>query len=128
MPNVRRRFAIVTPTPGSVSTPASRRSGRAQPRGRGHASPSGAWTRPAKPVCARAVTATGTEYRTPSGHGRLFRIVEPEQADGTRPGVRADDGAETRRHVELPMRTCLPDHRPERLEPLRRGGVREREP
>ncbi len=67
IPRARRRLARVGPTPGSVSTPASRAAGFAKPRGRGHWSPCGTRTTPAKPACCRVIVATSPEYRTGTG-------------------------------------------------------------
>ena len=50
--------------------------------------------------------------------GHRLRIGEPEEADGARPRVRADDRAEDRRDLELRLRPLRPDHLPQRLRAL----------
>src|SRR5581483_7924842 len=122
MPSARRRFANVVPTPGSVvagSEPT--RSGDVQPRGRGQRS----WTMPAKPVCARVIVATGTEDRTRSGRTLGRVVLEPEEADGAGACVRADDGSELGRDLDLRVRPLVLDERSQSVEPLRRGRVRD---
>src|SRR6476660_7090518 len=123
MPNVLSRFARVGPTPGRVVTSSSsRRCGGAQPRGRGQSS----WTRPVKPVCMRVIVATWTEHRTRSGRQSLLLLVqEPAEPDRTRAGVRADDGTERRRDLDLRVRPLVLDELAQRLQTLGRRGLRD---
>src|SRR4051812_8626006 len=120
MPNARSRFASVEPTPASDETSrASSSCGGVQPRGRGHS----CWTTPVKPVCIRVIVATRTEDRTRSGRHALRGVLEPEEADGAGTRVRADDGAEGGRDLDLRLRTDVRDELAERLDPLRRERV-----
>src|SRR5205823_7914429 len=108
IPSARSRLASEAPTPGSVVTgSASMRSGAVQPRGRGHSF----WTTPAKPVCIRVIVITGTEDRTRTGRTLRDRdldlgvgVLEPEEADGARPRMSADDRPERGRDIDLRLR------------------------
>ena len=82
-----------------------------------------------------AVRGLAAAPRRPSSDERAARarrarraslgIVEPEEADGARAGVRADDRAERRRDVDLRLRPKVGDERAQRLLALRRIRVRD---
>src|SRR6187401_3562174 len=57
----------------------------------------------------------------------LVRVLEPEEADGARPGVRADDGSQGRRELDLRLRPHAPGELGERADPLLRVGVGDRD-
>src|SRR5581483_6808754 len=72
----------------------------------------------------RAARPEPRERRGPLALRRLV-VVEPEEADGARPRVRADHGAERRAQLDLRLRTDVAHHLLELGEPLGSVGVRE---
>src|SRR5262245_42679915 len=125
--------ASVGPTPWSVSTGASIRTGRGALGGAGQRS--GA-SRPAKPTGRRTAVLVPATARTTIGPGPAWTatrresgvVLEPEEADGARARVRADDGAEGRRELDLGLRAHAPNELAEDADPLRRVCVRDRDP
>src|SRR5436305_13953986 len=92
--------------PGSASTSRSSASGRGRPRVAGQDS---IWSRLANPV-EWGVAVTGAARASailgPGPDGAVAGVVEPEQADGPRTGVRADDRAERRPHLDRRVRAA----------------------
>ncbi len=130
---------------GSVSTPAARASGRGALRVRGQRDGESA---PAKPTGSRVVVRHAghrTEYRTGTGAGPGLRrrtsrttpgrgsvecdrvVLEPEEADRARAGMRPDDSAEALNQLDLGLRPQLVREGREVLDPLRRVGVGDRD-
>src|SRR5438270_4903133 len=124
MPRLASFLFSVTPTPGSVSSEASRRCGRGLPRVAGQA---GGWSSPANAVCRRvsvivlSARALQTLEAGPDGVG------EPEEADRSRTRVRADHRTERRLHLERRLRAQVAHHLLQLGRALGRIGVRRAE-
>src|SRR5436309_4877787 len=67
-------------------------------------------------------------YRAAMAPRPALPVLEPEEADGARPRMRADDGAEDRRELDLRLGAEAPHELADRSDPLRRVRVRDRDP
>src|SRR5579864_9107186 len=110
----------VAPTPGSESSGASSRRGRGPPRVAGQA---GGRSSPANTVCRRVSVITLSARATLTLTRRSDGVCPPEEADRPRTGVRADDGAERRLHLDRRLRPQVAHHLRELDRLLRRVGM-----